>query len=175
MIGRKDDCGRSVNRVNASCEEFDRSSRVVDNLKIHKRALGFADPVALHGDDALGPTALKFLQIVQELLGVLGGPEKPLLDVAGFDEGVFVAPAIAAVDDLLVGQHGAALGTPVDAALLAIREAALQHAQEEPLVPAIVFRLAGGNFTAPVITETKPPQRALEFADGGIGPHSPLP
>src|SRR6266404_4603654 len=81
-----------------------------------------------------------------------------------------MAPAIAAVYDLLVGQHGAALGAPVDAALLAIGEAALEHAQEKPLVPAIVFRFAGGNFAAPVVAETEAAQDALEFGDVVIGP-----
>src|SRR2546427_12418629 len=81
-----------------------------------------------------------------------------------------MAPAIAAVYDLLVGQHGAALGAPIDAALLAVRETALQHAQEKPLVPAIVFRLAGGNFAAPVVAETEAAQDPLEFGDIVIGP-----
>src|SRR6202040_2656762 len=91
---------------------------------------------------------------------------------AGLDEGVFVAPAIAAVHDLLVGQHGAAFGTPVDAALFAIREAALEHAQEKPLVPAIVFRLASGNLPAPVVAEAEAAQDALKFGDIVVSPRA---
>src|SRR5207302_905785 len=94
----------------------------------HARADGFADPIALHGDDAVGPGAFQFFQIFKELIGVVSGLEEPLLDFARLDEGVFVAPAVAAVDDLLVGQHGAALRAPVDAALFAVGEATLEHA-----------------------------------------------
>src|SRR6266852_1078773 len=83
-----------------------------------------------------------------------------------------MAPAIAAVDDLLVGQHRAAFGTPVDAAFFTVSEAALEHAQEEPLVPAIVFGLAGGDFAAPVVAEAEAAQDALEFSDVVVGPRA---
>src|SRR5882757_1875560 len=134
------------------------------------RADGFADPIALHGDHAVGPSAFKFFQIFKELIGVMSGLEEPLLDFAGLDEGVFVAPAVAAVDDLLVGQHGAALGTPVDATLFAIGEAALEHAQKKPLIPTIVLRIAGGDFAAPVVTEAEAAQHALKFVNVVAGP-----
>ncbi len=100
----------------------------------------------------------------------MGGPEKPLFDFARLHQRVLVTPAISAVHNLFVGQHGAALGTPVDAALLAIGELAFEHAQEEPLVPAIVFRLTGGNFPPPIVTEAETAQGALEFGDVVVGP-----
>src|SRR6267378_2721679 len=129
------------------------------------RADGFADPIALHGDHAIGPGAFEFFQIFKEVIGVVSGLEEPLLDFTGLDERVFVAPAVAAVDDLLVGQHGAALGTPVDPALFAIGEAALEHAQKKPLIPTIVLGIAGGDFAAPVVAETEAAQNTLKFID----------
>ncbi len=68
---------------------------------------------------------------------------------------VFVPPA-ASVDHLLVGQHGGALRAPVHLALLAIRQPALQHAQEKPLVPAVVLGQAGGDFGLPVVAQAQP-------------------
>ncbi len=59
--------------------------------------------------------------------------KEPLHQVALLHNRVFMAPT-AAVDHLLVGQHGGALRTPVHLALLAIGEPSLIHAQEEPLV-----------------------------------------
>src|SRR5579859_4731576 len=171
MGGSEDDGAGAVDSVDTGGENFDgiEAGNIGDG-DFYAGSNGFADPVALHGDDAIGPGAFEFFQIVEELLGVMSGLEEPLLDFAGFDQGIFVAPAVAAVDDLLVGQHGAALGTPVDAAFLAVGQAALQHAQKKPLVPAIVFGLAGRNFAAPVITETEAAPEALKFGNVVVSP-----
>ncbi len=106
------------------------------------------------------------------MVGVGGGLEEPLLKFARLDESVFVAPAVAAVHDLLVGEHRATFRTPVDAALFAVGEALFEHAQEKPLVPAIIFGLAGGDFAAPVVAEAEAAQRALEFGNVVVGPHA---
>ena len=73
------------------------------------RALALADPVALHDLDALRPVDAV---ILQQLVGVFGDAEKPLLQVALDHFGV-AAPALA-VDHLLVSEHHLALGAPVD-------------------------------------------------------------
>src|ERR1700722_14393007 len=88
----------------------------------------------------------------------------------GFDKRVFVAPAVATIYDLLVSEDRAALGTPVDATLFAVGEAAFEHAQEKPLVPAIVFWFASGDFAAPVVAEAEAAQGALKFGDVVVGP-----
>ena len=169
--GREDDGGGAVNGVDARGENFDGPcAGNVSDGEFQFRALRAADPVALHGDDAVGPTAFKFLQVIDELIGVRGGFQDPLFEFAGFDERVFVAPAVASVDDLLVREDGAAFGTPVHTALFAIGETLFKHAQEEPLVPAIVFGLAGGDFAAPVIAEAEAAECALEFGDVVVGP-----
>ena len=166
MRGSENDGGGAVDGVDARGENFDGlRAGDIGNGEFHARALDLADPVALHGDDALGPATFELFQIIEQLFGVCGGLQEPLLDFAGLDESVFVAPAIAAIDDLLVGQHGATFGTPVDAALFAIGQAALQHAQKKPLVPAIIFGIAGGNFAAPVVAEAEATQGVLEFGD----------
>src|SRR6267378_4165213 len=162
----EDDCGGTVDGVDARGENLDGlDASNIGYREPDTRADGFADPIALHGDDAVGPGALEFFQIFKELIGVVSGLQKPLLDFAGLDEGVFVAPAVAAVDDLLVGQHGAAFGTPVDAALFAIGQTTLEHAQKKPLIPTIVLGIAGGDFAAPIVTEAEATENALKFVD----------
>src|SRR5258708_1435547 len=166
MGGSEDDSACAVDGVDARGENLDGlDAGNIGYREPDTRANGFADPIALHGDDAVGPSAFEFFQIFKELIGVVSGLEEPLLDFTGLDEGVFVAPAVAAVDDLLVGQHGAALGTPVDAALFSIGEATLEHAQKKPLIPSIVLGIAGGDFTAPVVAETETAQHALKFVN----------
>src|SRR5712675_331777 len=136
----EDDRAGAVDGVNTGGENFDGlDPSDIGYGEPHARADGFADPIALHGDDAVGPGAFQFFQIFKELIGVVSGLEEPLLDFTGLDERVFVAPAVAAVDDLLVGQHGAAFGTPIDAAFFAIGQATLEHAQKKPLIPTIVL------------------------------------
>ena len=73
--------------------------------------LGPADPVALHGLDPLGP--LEVVEVGQQLVGVAGDPEEPLLEVT-LDHQVARALTGAVGQDLLVGQHGLAARAPVD-------------------------------------------------------------
>ena len=88
-------------------------------------ALGAADPVALHGDHVLGP-GLEQVEVGEQPLGVVGDAEEPLLEVALLDEGA--AALAAAVDHLLVGEHGGVLGAPLDRRLLAVGEALARRA-----------------------------------------------
>jgi len=164
MGGSEDDRACAVDGVDARGENLDGlEASNIGYREPHTRADGFADPIALHGDHAIGPGAFKFFQIFKELIGVVSGLQKPLLDFAGLDESVFVAPAVAAVDDLLVGQHGAALRTPVDATFFAIGQATLEHAQKKPLIPTIVLGIAGGDFAAPIVTEAEATENTLEI------------
>ena len=151
VLRGEDDAGGAVDGIDAGGEDADGRAGAIE-VEIDFGAFGAADPVALHGEDALGPAAFELRHVVEELVGVVGDFEEPLFEGALFDGGIFVAPA-AAIDHLLVGQHGGAFGAPVDERALAVGEAALQHLEEEPLVPAIVFGLAGGNFAVPIVAE----------------------
>ncbi len=79
-------------------------------------------------------------------------------------------PAITACQYLFVRQHRAALGTPIHAALFPVRQPALQHAQKEPLVPAVILRLTGRELPPPVVAEAETPQHALKFGNIFVGP-----
>src|SRR5262249_39556151 len=99
--------------------------------------------VLLHQAHLVGPTVER-LERVQELVGVLGDAQEPLGELALLDRGAG-APA-AAVDHLLVGEYGLVDRIPVDHALLAIDEAALEELQEPALLAAVILRVAGGEF-----------------------------
>ena len=168
VLGREDDAGGAVDGVDARGEDADGRAGAIE-VEIDLGAFGAADPVALHGEDALGPAAFELRHVVEEFVGVVGDFEEPLFEGALFDGGVFVAPA-AAIHHLFVGQHGGALGAPVDEGALAVGEAALQHFEEEPLVPAIVFGLAGGDFAVPIVAEGEAAMGLLHRGDVLEGP-----
>ena len=126
---------------------FDR----VRERKAH--ALALADPVLLHQAHLVGPAiqrglGVAQLHVVEQLVGVRRDVEVVARDLALFDRGAG-APALA-VDHLLVGQHGLVHRVPVDDLGLAVGDALFQHLQEQPLVPLVVGRVAGGDLAAPV-------------------------
>src|ERR1700688_2520504 len=180
MSPRQNQRARAINRINARSKYFDRlggssalprSRFTTSHREPHLRPGRLPNPVALHGDDPLWPSALQQFQIVQQLLRVRGSLQKPLLDLARFHQSIFMPPAIP-VHNLLVGQHCAALRAPVNAAFFLVSEPALQHAQKKPLVPPVIFRLARGNFPPPVKAEPKAPQHSLKFRNVVVSPGS---
>ena len=90
----------------------------------------------------------------QQRVRVGGDAEEPLLHLPDLDLG---AAAVAmAVHDLLVRQHGLVVGAPVDRRLLAVGQPLLQKAQEQPLRPAVVGRVVGGDHAVPVDRPAQP-------------------
>ena len=118
--------------------------------KVDLSALGATDPVGLHLLDALGPAG-ELLQVVEQLLRVLGNLVVPLLKVALLGLGA-AAPALA-LGNLLVGQNGLAGGAPVDRVLLAVDQALFPHLLKDPLTPTVVVRTAGLNHAIQIVGE----------------------
>ena len=138
--------------------------------EIHKRPLGFTDPVSLHSQHALGP-ADQLLHVLEQLVSIGRGLQKPLLEFTLDDRRLLMPPATA-VYHLLVGEHGFALRAPVHAAFLPVGEPTLIHLQEEPLVPAVVFRNAGSHFPPPVVAHPQAlqlPAHAVDITEGKFG------
>ena len=96
-------------------------------------AFALAEPVLLHHLDALGPAGQAGLHAVEQLLGVLRDLQVVARDLALLDQGAR-APA-AALDHLLVGEHGLVDRIPVHDLRAPLDDAGLEHLQEEPLVP----------------------------------------
>ena len=166
MLRRQAHERRPEDRVGPRREDGDLARTAVER-KADLRARAAADPVALHGDDALRP-ALQPIEIGQQLLRVRRDAEEPLLQLALLDRSV-AAPA-GAVAHLLVRQHGLAARAPVDRAAALVGEPALQHAQEEELLPAVVRGIAGGQLAVPVVGEAEPAQLRPHARDVVLGP-----
>ena len=100
------------------------------------RALAAADPLRLHQPHALGP-AIQRIERVQQFLRIVGDLQEPLAELLLLHQRA--GPPAAAVDHLLVRQHGAIDRVPVDPALLALHQAGAQEIQEQLLLMAVIF------------------------------------
>ena len=120
---------------------------VVGDVEGDFDAFAAADPVALHGEDFLGP--VDEAAEIKEFVGVLGNAEEPLLEGATGDEGV--AAFAGTVDHLLVGEDGVAGGAPNYGGFAAVDQSVFVELEEKPLVPAIVFRQTGDDFAVPIV------------------------
>ncbi len=129
-------------------------------------AFGAPDPVALHREHLLGPLG-EAVGGVEQLVGVGGDAEEPLLQVARLDRRP-AAPA-AAVHHLLVGQHRVVHRAPVHRRLAPVGQPLLEHPDEEPLVPLVVLGVARGQLALPGVADAEPLQLALHVRDVGAG------
>ena len=157
VLGSQDKEGDAKKGVGTRGEDGDLTLVALDGLailvaqgKVDLGTLGAADPVGLHLLDALGPAG-ELLQVVEQLLGVLGNLVVPLLEVALLGLGA-ATPALA-LGHLLVGKNGLAGGAPVDRVLLAVDQALFPHLLKDPLTPAIVVGAAGLNGAIQVVGE----------------------
>ncbi len=156
--------GRAEERVRTGGEDRELLVQAL-HRELDHRPLGAADPLALHGLDRLGP--VHQLQVVDQPVRVGGDLQHPLLQgppLAGV-----VAALGAAVDDLLVGQHGLEGLAPPDGDLGLVGQTLVVQAGEDPLGPAVVLRLAGGQLPVPVVAEADHLQLTAEGLDVGPG------
>ena len=108
MLGGKGHEGNAKERVGARGEHVDALDAFgqqggIFNAKGNGSTRGFANPVALHGDNAVGPATLEGLQVLQQLVAVGRDLEKPLGQIL-LHHAAVAAPA-QAVNDLFVGEH----------------------------------------------------------------------
>ena len=136
-------------------------------LKTHLHAARFANPVALHGFDLLGPM-LEFVEVGQQLFGIIGDFEVIHRDFALFNQRAR-APA-APVDYLLVGEHGLIHRIPVYGAVFAVDNAFFKQAGKQPLLPAVILRRAGGDFALPINGKAQAFKLAAHIIDVFIRP-----
>jgi hypothetical protein len=102
-------------------------------------------------------------EVLEQPVGVVGDLEEPLLELA--DLHLEAAALAAPVDDLLVGEHGLVVGTPLDRGLLAVGQAGLVELEEDPLRPAVVLGLVGAELARPVDRDAPLAELALELGD----------
>ncbi len=99
---------------------------------------------------------------------VLGDAQEVHRDLALLDQRAG-APA-AAFDHLLIREHRLVDGIPVDDAGLLVRDAFFEQTGEEPLVPLVVIRIAGGELARPVEREAEAFQLRLHVGDVVVRP-----
>ncbi len=104
----------------------------------------------------------------QQILGIVGDLEEPLRQLALLDERAR-APA-AAVDHLLIGEHGVIDRVPIHLRLLAVDEARAQEVQEQLLLVAVIFRIAGRDLARPVERQADRLQLRAHRGDVVVGP-----
>ena len=101
-----------------------RASVLRIEREANQQALAAADPVLLHQPDFFRP-AVELVERVEQVLRIVADLEEPLRQLALLDQRAG-APA-AAVDDLLVGEHGHVDRVPVHLRLLALDQARLSR------------------------------------------------
>ena len=147
----------------------DKIARCIPDVVREGKAHAFAaaDPVGLHRAHALGPASHLF-QIVEELVRIVGDPQVIHRDLALLDLRAR-APAFA-IDHLLVGKHRLIDRIPVDHAGLLVRDAALEHLEKQPLIPAVIPGLAGRKLARPVDREPHRLHLFFHVRDVVVGP-----
>ena len=158
-VGRQHHEGDAVDGFNTGGEDAEFAA--ADDLELHLNTGALADPVALHILGAFRPVNL--LQAFQQLFRESGLIDDPLLHVLA-DHGVAAALALA-VDDFVIGQHGAQLFTPVDGHVDVLGVSVQVELLENPLGPFIELRIAGGDHLVPVVVKAKLLQLMAEGLD----------
>ena len=158
--------GRPAHGVLTRGEDRDEPLPVLER-ETDLRAGAAADPVLLHGNDFFGPPG-QLVAVYQQVLGVARDPEEPLREL-------FLAHRLAAAPagsglHLLVGEHRLAGIAPVDVGLLAEGQPLFVHLQEQPLLPTVVLRPAGGDLPLPVVAEPQALELGAHVGDVGIRP-----
>ncbi len=166
VLGRDRQEGDAHQRVRTGGEHAQRLGLTL-HREVDLQPLAAADPVALHGFHRVGP-ARQRVQAVQQFLRVVSDLQEPLRNLA-FLHHRAGAPA-AAVDHLLVGQHGLVDRVPVHHRVLAVGQALFQQPGEHQLFPAVVVRAAGGELAGPVDGVAQRFQLAAHVVDVGVGP-----
>ena len=145
MFRGKDHERRAPERIGSRRENDERVAGF--GFERHGRAFRSADPVRLKRSNAFRPV---HPGKIEELIGVLGRPEVPLIQVFldNRRSAAFAMPIVT--PDLFPGERRVARGAPVDRREFLIRQPVFQQLNEKPLRPAVILRFRADNLTAPV-------------------------
>ena len=183
MLWREDHVGRAEECVRACREDLHFARRVFD-LEFNQGSLATADPVSLEKFDALRP--IESIESIQKALCKGCDAEHPLAERTALDR---ESPDFAlAVDDFLVGQHGAELWAPVHRHFGDIGQAhgvgiiagvggdgfgfvcrgvepGVVELEENPLRPSEVAGVGGADFAIPIVAKTDGLELTAEVVD----------
>ncbi len=109
VLGCDDHAGSPVDRIDTR-REYTRTIAVTfSDTEIDWRPSLRANPVALHGQNALRPPPFELRDVLQEFISIGGGSQEPLLERSLLDRSGLMPPA-ATLDHLLVGEDGGSRG-----------------------------------------------------------------
>ena len=181
MFGGEHHIRRAVERVGTRGEDRDGLLRALDG-KFHLCALAASDPVPLKQLDGVRP--VESVEFPDKAVRKRGDPQHPLSERTAFDG--MTAHLAFAVDDLLIGQHGAKFGAPVHRCFghigephgvgvgsgvgrdgfrtegLRIEPGAVDL-QKNPLSPLEIPGVGGVDLPRPIVGKTDPLKLALEM------------
>ena len=148
----------------------------LDPVKAFGRAMGakgklqaarFADPIGLHQAHLVGPIG-QTVQRIQQFAGIIADLKEPLRQLATFHRRV--RPPAFAVDHLFVGQNRHINRIPVHHRGFAVDQTSGHHVDEHRLLLAVVFRITGGEFAAPVNRQAQRLHLRAHVGDIAVGP-----
>ena len=143
--------------------------------EVHLDPVRAPDPVTLHGLDRIRP-ARHPVKLLKQFIGIGRDPYEPLRNLAFFDNGAGT-PTLA-VNHLFIGEHRLVYRIPVDYGIFAVSETLFDKTGKEPLLPAVVIGLAGGDLARPVVGKAHALQLRAHMRDVLVGPlcrrHGPL-
>ncbi len=126
-----------------------------------------ADPVCLQRAHALRPVdAFK----VQQLVGVLGNAEVPLVQILLDDRRLAALAMPVVAPHLLARQRGVAVWAPVHRRQFFISQPVLEQLRKNPLGPAVVLGVAAHGFAVPVPHGAHGAQLLAHVGDVAVGP-----
>ncbi len=150
MLGCKHAVGDAEEGVATRRENLKTLVRAVD-LEIDVRAFGFAYPVSLRGFGGFGPVDI--FKPFQKSFGIFVYVDYPLFHIFA-DDGITAALGLA-VDNFVVGEHGAELLAPVYGRFDVAGKPRFVKLFEYPLRPFKVRGGASGNCLVPVVGQSK--------------------
>ena len=158
--------GRTHKGVRTGCVNGQRVVVIV-HIEGDFYAFRTANPVALHRFHGVRPV-IQVIQVTQQFVSVSGDFDEPLRDLFTLDFGI-TTPA-ASVDNLFVRQYGLVIRAPVDSRRFLVHQAFFVQLGEEFLFPTVIFRGAGRQLTAPVVTETQHFELVFHVCDVVVRP-----
>ncbi len=151
VIGRNTNEGRTHQSIRARGVNLNRLTSI-GAFERELQAAGFADPVGLHQLHLGGPI-IEVIDAVQQITSHVRNLKEPLGQFAAFN--VCTRAPTFAVDHLFVCQNGHIDRVPVHHGVLAVDQTLVQHIDEQRLLLAVVFGIAGCELTAPVDRQAK--------------------
>ena len=89
--------------------------------------------------------------------------KKPLFQISSLDDRI-ASPA-ATINNLFIGKHRVATGTPVHGRVLTVSKPSLVHFEKQPLIPLVIRPIARRELTFPGITNPETLQLIFHVRD----------